>query len=96
MILVEAVNNSSNEDASSESDKEPSCDEEDESRRYLRTQYVHPKGKDKGGRYLYVACTLHQLWVWCEAVSVPKSWFNFDFTLSTPLIYNSTPINTSF
>ena len=51
LILVEAVNDSSNEDAtcSSESDKEPSCDEEDESRRPVKTPYVHPKGKDKGG-----------------------------------------------
>ena len=58
MILVEAVSDSSSEDACCESDKEPSCDEEDESRRQLKTQYVHPKRKDKGGMYLYIACVI--------------------------------------
>ena len=103
MILIEAVNDSSNEDAGSESDKEPSCDEEDESRRHLRTQYVHPKGKDKGGACLCMACVV--IWGhpsptcstsyghWCEATGVPKSRFNFDFALCTPLIYNSAPIS---
>jgi hypothetical protein len=52
LVLVEAVSDSSSEEAGSESDKEPSYDEEDESRRHLKTQYVHPKGKDKGGTYI--------------------------------------------
>ena len=53
LILIEPVDSSSNDDASSESDKEPGCNEDDESRGRLKSQYVHPKGKDKGGMRMY-------------------------------------------
>ena len=52
-LISETVNESSNVDASSsESDEEPSGDDDDdddESKRDLKTQYVHPRGKDKAG-----------------------------------------------
>ena len=36
-------------EGSSDSDVGPSDDDDDESERHSKTQYVHPKGKDKGG-----------------------------------------------
>ena len=51
LIVIEPVDSSSNDDASSESDKEPGCNE---SRGRLKSQYVHPKGKDKGGMHMYL------------------------------------------